>query len=114
MKSLVKTLVNTYEDCDTGSTLSLAYIPADEKNIIVAVLGDSPVMISQNHTVTIAPIFNVSDHEQDRNDLINRGVEVRGAYQFEMPFSEDLSVGLQLTRCLGDKKFKRQLKTCMT
>lgn len=49
----------TYND-ETGTTLSITYIPDDENRAYVAILGDSPVII-QGHDcrIYLGPIHNV-------------------------------------------------------
>lgn len=95
-----------------GTTLSLAWIPADKKTATVAVLGDSPVIIwqQQGHSPWVAPEHNVRTNLKEADAVSRRGGMVVGGYAYAAPqninpYSSVMnSPGLQMSRALGDSE----------
>lgn len=90
-------LTNYYSE---GSTASLAFIPTDESRAVIAVLGDSPVIVERlRGDIWIGPDHNARSNMEERASAILRG----GIYdQGYLWHGLDGINGLQLTRALGD------------
>jgi serine/threonine protein phosphatase PrpC len=91
-----------------GSTASVVFIPKNATHAIVAVLGDSPVLIDQaDHELFIGPDHNVRSNLEERIAAENRGGIYSGGYIWNS--MGDLGAGLQMTRALGDSEMNRIL-----
>ncbi len=104
MDHLVSSLRTDTDHCVEGSTLSVAWIREDKDDVVVAVLGDSPVLvIDQAGEVHWGPNHNISTNAKERSAAIERGAgyDERG-YIFE-PSGR---YGLQVSRALGDSLLK--------
>lgn len=87
-----------------GTTLSLAFI--DRNTIYVAVLGDSPVLVSAYGVIFKGPDHNARSNAAEREAAIARGGRYFNGYVYQSTpggmYSSNYSPGLQMTRALGD------------
>ena len=106
---LFKQLTSKFQQSNSGSTASIAYIPRSQNNVYCAVLGDSPIVIYDKSIgwANVSPAHNVTIHMSDRADLTEKGAFFNGPYYF----SKGINKGLQLTRALGDVAFSGYIKT---
>lgn len=83
-----------------GTTLSLAYILPVENRVIVAIVGDSPVLVRlAGGLFWLSPLHNVSVNRKEKEAAEKRGgVCYRDGYVR----SGEGSRGLQMSRALGD------------
>lgn len=82
-----------------GSTVSLAYIPKNADLVYIAVLGDSPVLVTDGRGNTnISPEHNVRSNPKEAEAARSRGGVILGGYLFKDIYGE----GLQMSRALGD------------
>ena len=89
-----------------GSTASLVFIPKDESRVDVAVLGDSPVIAKlADGFIRISPEHNIRTNEAEADAAIQRGGHISGGYLF----ASYGSLGLQMSRALGDAHLDRVL-----
>ena len=89
-----------------GSTASLVLIPKDESRVDVAVLGDSPVLVSRpDGSIWVSPEHNVRTNEAEADAAIKRGGFLAQGYLFA-DYSGD---GLQMSRALGDAHLDKVL-----
>ena len=89
-----KTLVH-YE---SGTTLSLAYIPDGEDSLHVGVIGDSPVILAKKDgTFQRSPEHNARSNEAERKAAEQRG----GVFENGYLSSRSRGMGLQMTRDIG-------------
>lgn len=86
-------------EMESGTTLSLVYIPRKAPLIYVAVLGDSPVIVKSGNELFIGPDHNARTNSAERDAAVTRGAVYSGGYVCE-PHGEGR--GLQMTRALGD------------
>ncbi len=74
MKETVKELGEIVRQQISGSTLSMVYIPDDESRAYVGILGDSPVIISDDAgNVNVSPLHSSYTNAQERLEAIARG-----------------------------------------
>ena len=98
LRDLISTLAKNTAKMRAGTTISVACILESHKQVTVAVLGDSPVLVlSDDGKVHPSPDHNVRTNEAERRAVEKRGGKYRDGYIYT---SEGL--GLQLTRALGD------------
>jgi len=108
MRQVVTALHMMTNEYHAGSTLSLVFIPTHEKVAYVAVLGDSPVIVSQpNGTLHISPDHNVRTNSDEARAAMSRGAVIVGGYMHAgvlhtEPYHFGCGPGLQMTRALGD------------
>jgi serine/threonine protein phosphatase PrpC len=89
------------EEYQSGACISVAYIPADEEEIHVATLGDCPVIVhTPDGRVQCAASHNVRENLVERAAAEARGGFYSGGYIWNG--SGDYSMGLQMSRSLGD------------
>ena len=104
-KSIQKINLRT-QSMGSGSTLSLAFIPAKGDVVTCAVLGDSPIIIRDSEgKIVIGPEHNVRTNEAEAEAAKKRGGFVSGGYLFQS-YSGD---GLQMARALGDSNLDKVL-----
>lgn len=108
IKGTFAALHEATKDIDAGSTLSLAYIT--RSTVHVAVLGDSPVLVSADGQNYVGPDHNARSNEKERKAAIDRGAIYSGGYvclpQASYGGFIDAGPGLQMTRALGDSHLK--------
>jgi serine/threonine protein phosphatase PrpC len=99
LKDALAELNSQTRHMDAGSTASLVFIPTDESRVDVAVLGDSPVLVSHpDGSIWVSPEHNVRSNEAEADAAIKRGGFLAHGYLFS---SHDVD-GLQMSRALGD------------
>ncbi|MDO8558921.1 MAG: PP2C family serine/threonine-protein phosphatase [bacterium] len=87
----------------TGSTISLAFVSETNSKVLVAVLGDSPVIVlDHNGEVHISPEHNVRTNISERKAAVARGAYYANGYIWGGWREEQ---GLQMARALGDNDF---------
>ena len=100
--SLFENLHDLTKNFDSGSTLSVVFVPAQGKTAHVAVLGDSPVVIKDaDGVVSFSPDHNVRSNQAEARAGVARGGVIQNGYL--MTDYSDLAEGLQMSRALGDK-----------
>jgi serine/threonine protein phosphatase PrpC len=103
---VVEALAYMTQNEKSGTTLSIIYIPDDESRAHVAVIGDSPVIITdKNGKIRVSPEHNVRSNPGELDAARERGAIYSGGYIFD-PTSRG---GLQLSRALGDRELARVL-----
>jgi serine/threonine protein phosphatase PrpC len=99
LKRTIRLLVsetNQFQRC--GSTVSIACVMEKKKEAVIAVLGDSPVLvISSSAQPFRASEHNVRTSTHERAAAIARGGRFDGNY-----ICNERGAGLQLSRALGD------------
>lgn len=91
-----------------GSTISLAHIIEECCRVNIAVLGDSPVLFSPgNGMFWVSNEHNILSNIEDRRFVESRGALIKGPYM-SVP-ENDHTLGIQLTRTLGDTNFHNYL-----
>jgi serine/threonine protein phosphatase PrpC len=103
----VKQLAVRLADWESGSTLSVAYIPTEGSRAFTAVLGDSPIIIHDGLTTWTGPDHNVRTNPAEREAAEARGGYCDGSYLYRNMHSQ----GLQMARALGDSHLKGVLST---
>ncbi len=100
LKSVTSRLSRSVEEYSSGSTMSLVFISRSEENAAyVAVLGDSPIVISNlDGNLFIGPEHNVRSNLIERKLAKKRGGFYSGGYIW----NEETGSGLQMSRALGD------------
>lgn len=87
---------------ESGTTASMVFIDSGRSEAIVAVIGDSPVVIHNPTKGTwFGPDHNVRTNPAEMNAAIERGGHMYGGY-----ICNSNGVGLQMGRALGDKALK--------
>ena len=107
LREVFASLNQMVEDKKSGSTASVVFIPQEAQNIILAVLGDSPVAVQDaTGVIHIGPEHNVRTNLQERTAALARG----GVFQCGYLEDEDRpGAGLQMARSLGDAELSRVL-----
>lgn len=91
---------------DAGSTASIAFLPDGSNEMIVGILGDSPVLVKRaDGTVWVSPEHNVRSNESEARAAEERGGFIHAGYLF----SNFSGGGLQMSRALGDSHLGRVL-----
>lgn len=99
LRHLVVALNSMTEQSQVGSTLSIACIPSNHKNVSIAVLGDSPVIVlDRKGQLHMSPEHNVRSNIEERRVAEKRG----GVYEGGYLFTRNGDRGLQMSRALGD------------
>lgn len=84
-----------------GSTASVVFIPKDETEAYIAVLGDSPVLAERaDGTIFVGPDHNARSNQEERSKAVQRGGIYQGGYMWND--YGDNAAGLQMTRAFGD------------
>lgn len=100
LQTLVSKLDQATRNFTSGSTLSVAYILEDRDQVVVAVLGDSHVLVvDREGKIHASPEHNVRTNLEERRRAEARG----GFYAAGYIHSQDGEYGLQLSRSLGDR-----------
>jgi serine/threonine protein phosphatase PrpC len=108
LKRAIRRLVSKTKHLDSGSTLSLAYIPYRGSTVTCAVMGDSPIIIKDDKGgINIGPEHNVRTNEAERKAAEERGGVIVGGYLCQT--FEGKVFGLQMARALGDVHLNRVL-----
>ena len=88
----------TFAHYESGTTLSLAYVPDGEDSLHIGVIGDSPVILARKDgTFHISPEHNARSNEAERKDAEQRG----GVFENGYLYSRSRGIGLQMTRDIG-------------
>jgi serine/threonine protein phosphatase PrpC len=83
---------------ESGTTLSLVFVPIDKKRAHVGVIGDSPVIIARKDgTIHVSPEHNARSNKKERVAAEKRG----GKYLAGYIYSVSGDSGLQMTRDIG-------------
>jgi len=99
LRSLVSALNEKTSRSYVGSTLSVACILEDRKEVSIAVLGDSPVVVlGSNGKLHVSPEHNVRSNMKEREAVEKRG----GVYEGGYIWTKYRDHGLQMSRALGD------------
>ena len=97
LKNTVKLLNEKTRHLATGSTISLVFVSETNSKVLVAVLGDSPVIVlDYNGEVHISPEHHVRTNVSERKAAVRRGAYYSGGYIWVG------ELGLQMARALGD------------
>lgn len=86
---------------EAGTTLSATFIFDDRPEVLVAVVGDSPVLILADHGLFIGPDHNVRTNLEERKRCIERGGEYSSNGYILSNITRDW--GLQMSRSFGDR-----------
>lgn len=113
----VKQLAVRLADWESGSTLSVVYIPTNGDTVFTAVLGDSPIIIKSesrdetlgitHYTTWVGPDHNIRSNPAEREAAEARGGYCDGAYLYRNMHSQ----GLQMARALGDSHLRGVIST---
>lgn len=93
-----------------GSTVSIVVIDKNKTTANVAILGDSPVIIKDAYgNIWRSPEHNVNtNYEEARKATSIDGAIIHNGYLFDRYMGMN-SMGLQMTRSLGDRDLRRVL-----
>jgi len=106
LRNVVEQLNKETFGMPSGSTISLVVLPKDEWIAYVAILGDSPVIVSDREgTLVVSPEHNARTNMAERKAAVGRGAEYADGYLWE-PSSRS---GLQMSRAFGDCDLSRFL-----
>ena len=111
LRALVSILHEQTKDNQSGTTFSCVYLPKKSSKIWIAVLGDSPVIVSVvGDGYHVSPEHNVRSNEEEAKAAVARGGFIEGGYLFTDNPNYDLTgPGLQMSRALGDAPLDRVL-----
>ncbi len=85
---------------DAGSTISIVFIPDAKNEILVAILGDSPVIVfDTDGRVDVGPVHNARSNASELLAAQQRGAFFDGNYIY----SKYSGHGIQMTRVMGDR-----------
>jgi serine/threonine protein phosphatase PrpC len=88
------------ESYGAGSTASIVFIPASGEEVIVGILGDSPVLVQKaDGELWLSPEHNIRSNAAEAMKAERRGGFISNGYLFAH-FSGG---GLQMSRALGDR-----------
>ncbi len=108
LRLTVKNLCEETKDKESGSTLSVVYIPENEARAYAAILGDSPVIIlDKGDNLSISPQHNIRSNHLEFRAALERGApyDLRG-YIYDPRGGTMTS---QTSRSLGDSALERIL-----
>jgi serine/threonine protein phosphatase PrpC len=81
-----------------GSAASVVFIPKSKELAVIAILGDSPVIVGTSKGFHVSPEHNARTNPKERDAAIARGAIYFGGY-----LRDELSgQGLQMSRSFGD------------
>lgn len=104
LRGTVNLLNESTRHQEAGSTISLAFISETSAKALVAILGDSPVLILDRHEkINIGPEHNVRTNLKEKQAAISRGAEYSDGYIYVGDY------GLQMSRALGDSSLDEVL-----
>jgi serine/threonine protein phosphatase PrpC len=104
MNVLFDRLAGYTANIESGTTLSLVYLPDNTGMAHWAVLGDSPVVIKgRDGRIFIAPGHNLAANPEERERVARRGAGYENGYMLIADKGEML--GLQVSGALGDVRF---------
>jgi serine/threonine protein phosphatase PrpC len=84
---------------ESGTTLSLVYIPDSGASAYVGIIGDSPVvLVRENGSIHMSPEHNARSNKKERKSAEIRGGKFIDGY---IQSHKDSLIGLQMTRDLG-------------
>ena len=87
---------------EAGTTLSAAWVREKHNDVVVGILGDSPVIVvDRNLEVHASPEHNARSNAKELAAVKSRGGRYDGQYVFNR-----YGDGIQLTRALGDVSFR--------
>lgn len=99
LRAAIRVLEKATSETEAGSTLSVVAIPDKMDRAYVAVLGDSPVIISDREGVLqLSPEHNARTNKEEREAAVVKGAVYEGGYLYGKGRG-----GLQLARALGDR-----------
>ena len=99
LKNLMRELVSNTERFEDGSTASIAFVAESHRRVSIAILGDSPVLVSdRNGQLHVSPEHNVRSNIRERMAAEARG----GEYDEGYVYRKGGGCGIQLSRVLGD------------
>jgi serine/threonine protein phosphatase PrpC len=103
-RSIFQSLVDRSAFLECGSTLSLAWIDEEERTATTATIGDSPIIVRDAvGRVKLTEEHNARTNLVDREAAFSRG----GKYDPDKGYLyTSTGDALQLTRALGDRKFR--------
>jgi serine/threonine protein phosphatase PrpC len=106
IKDAVSSLSRITEDNESGSTLSLVYVPEGQETAYVAVIGDSPVIIlDKENRIVVSPEHNVRSSPAELERARKRGALYQNGYIMVPAGRGVYRGGLQMSRSLGDRNF---------
>ncbi|OHA91999.1 MAG: hypothetical protein A3J09_00685 [Candidatus Zambryskibacteria bacterium RIFCSPLOWO2_02_FULL_51_21] len=90
------------QNFDAGTTLSAAWVREKQDEVVVGILGDSPVIVVDGSLkVHVSPEHNVRSNTRELAAVQSRGGNCDGRYVLN-----EYGAGIQLTRALGDMTFR--------
>ncbi|MGI0023633.1 MAG: PP2C family serine/threonine-protein phosphatase [Nitrososphaera sp.] len=83
---------------ESGTTLSVAFIPEEVEKAYIGILGDSPVILAKRDgSVHVSPEHNARSNEEERKAAEERG----GLFIDGYIYTKSKDFGLQMTRDIG-------------
>lgn len=99
LRDVVEQLHKVTSGMHSGTTISLVALPKNERKAYIAILGDSPVIVSDRKgTFRVSPEHNARTNMAEREVAVKKGAEYGGGYLYE----PNSGKGLQMSRALGD------------
>ena len=103
LRDVVAALNTKTAHLNEGSTLSIACILENHNKAVIAVLGDSPILVLDKHgELHMSPEHNVRSNSNERKAATKRGATYDGGYIYFFDGDHGPQYGLQLSRVLGD------------
>jgi serine/threonine protein phosphatase PrpC len=100
LRQTVAACADLIKEEESGTTLSLVYIPRSLRTAYTAIIGDSPVLIvNPQGEVWIAPEHNARTNLIERRAAQDRGAIYKEGYLMDPATGR----GLQMSRALGDR-----------
>jgi serine/threonine protein phosphatase PrpC len=88
----------TFAHYESGTTLSVVYIPDGQDKLHIGIIGDSPVIVARmDGKFHISPEHNARSNEEERKAAEQRG----GLFSDGYLHSPSTRMGLQMTRDIG-------------
>jgi serine/threonine protein phosphatase PrpC len=105
ISQIVSCLAASTEEYFDGSTISIAYIPNGSRLVVIAILGDSPVIVCDKAgKIHVSPEHNAGSNVEERNAAMLRGGRYTSGY-----IRNGSGQGIQLSRSLGDRDWGKIL-----
>lgn len=104
LRTIVLALHEKTKNFESGSTISLVFIPKSAKRAHVAILGDSPVVIKNNEGV-----INISPEHNARTNISERECAKAKGADYDQGYIWVGDRGPQMTRSLGDRVLRSVL-----
>ena len=109
LRATIVALDHLTKDMKSGTTLSIVYLPKEEKRAYVAIVGDSAVIIENDkEELFLSPEHNAFLNKGEREAAVARGAFYNEESRY-LSRAPNIGPFILLTRSLGDKEFGSRL-----